>query len=186
VLTEIATNPIHLATLPELFTSDRLEVQNPAQLLQQLGISKITELVSTLRPLPGDVQKARTGVIQEPAGVAIGFNGSSKTSRTPTRTRSSVSREGPRPRRRRHALEPHPSLCRRLRQSVQARRTVRSPAPELHDLRHALALNWWRSSSSALPPLTLYFHEQAIYKLATDVMDGLAAAAGAAHGAVST
>jgi hypothetical protein len=246
VLTEIATNPIHLATLPALFTSDGLEVQSPAQLLQQLGISKITELVSSLRPLPGDVQKAPTGVIQDPAGVAIGFNGSPKDSGAGAasiaiyqqfpdlqpipsiKPRSAIFNSSTGPGHRvLHTYSPElagsPGTSSARQQVIEdlanayanALGAFRERAPDLGadgtllnlipvsagDFANqfklgkpyfhlhpsyticaiALALNWWRSSSSALPPLTLYFHEQPVYKLATDVMDGLAAAAGAAH-----
>jgi hypothetical protein len=78
--TEVAKNPIHLHMLPDVFIRKGLEVQSPRELLQQLGITKPSELVSALHPVHGAVQTAPQGVIQDPAGVAIEVGGDPKAS----------------------------------------------------------------------------------------------------------
>ncbi len=67
----IATNPIHLGTLPDAFTPDGLEADG-AKLLPQLGVANLSELVGALHLTQGGVQAAPVGAIQDPAGVAIG------------------------------------------------------------------------------------------------------------------
>jgi hypothetical protein len=69
---EIATNPIHLNSLPNLFNSEGLEVDDSRELLEQLGVDNLSQLVPVLTPDPGAVQNAPDGVIQDPAGTAIG------------------------------------------------------------------------------------------------------------------
>jgi hypothetical protein len=69
---EIATNPIHLDPLPDVFDSEGLEIVRPLELLQQSGVNDLSRLVGLLQPDPGAVQDAPSGAIQDPAGTAIG------------------------------------------------------------------------------------------------------------------
>ena len=71
---EFATNPFHLTDpLPDVFDSVGLEIDRLGELLEQLGVSNLDGLVGVLGPPdPGGVQNAPTGVIQDPAGSAVG------------------------------------------------------------------------------------------------------------------
>jgi hypothetical protein len=73
VPTEVANNPILLPALPaERFARDGLEVVDAGGLLRQQGLEAIGDLASALRPVHGGVHDAPRGVIQDPAGSAIG------------------------------------------------------------------------------------------------------------------